>query len=127
MHTLLYKAEYSFSEETPFAVKSRMIEEFWKLRHKAVKKLNPNYSKWNAEFGDIDPEADDPYKDYGGIKYCKYIRNKTREVLAKVNKRHPFKSIYLDADDIGDIIAVDKKTGTTLTVELSPVKEINGG
>ena len=104
-----YTAEWEFSRDIPVFIKSMMIREYVRMRNYACEKLNPNYEKWNEVFhelhGNEEIDKSDPYFEYGGIKYCKFISEKQKEVFAKVNKdkEHSSPILALDSDETCDI------------------------
>lgn len=122
---LLYKMHYNYSKEIAPWKKENMINEYFRLRNIAVRRLNGLFSKWNTEFEkmNIHRRDDDPLYEYGGTEYCKFIREKEKRILEDVNCVHAIRGVFLDADEIGDIIAVDRN-GVTLTVDFEPIREI---
>lgn len=123
--SMLFKAYYIFSKKVFQWERNKMEREYFRLRKIAVLKLNEHYSEWNSDFEklDIQIREDDPLKEYGGSEYCKYIRNKQKSILEDINRKHAKYGVRLDSDEIGDLIAVNRR-GVTLTVEFVPIKEI---
>lgn len=123
--TMLFKAYYSFSKKIAPWNQRKMKKEYFRLRNIAVPRLNALFPKWNAEFEErkIHRRDDDPLYEYGGTEYCDFIRKKERHILVDVNSVHATRGVYLDADEIGDLIVVNRR-GDTLTVEFEPIKEI---
>ena len=121
----LYKPIFLFSKDIPHFSQQLAIYLFMYSRKFAVEALNPMYEKWNEEFNNLGEyviDENDELKDYGGTKYCEFIRNKSREVLKRVNKKHPVTNWELDCDEICDIVFRHKKDkDLTLTMELQPV------
>lgn len=121
--TILCKAYYYFSKKVMPWTKKKMISEYFRLRNIAVKELNEHFDEWNKEFGPISVKEDDPLKEYGGSEYCNFIRKKERLILSRINSKEAKRGIFLDADEIGDIIAMNKHK-CTLTVEMELIKEL---
>ena len=119
----LYKPIFTFSKEISDFRKEYAIGIFMHIRPYAVKELNPRYDEWNRNFEHSEIPEDDELKEYGGTKYCKYIQEKTREVLEKeINKCLIFNTWKFDCDEIGDIILRHKfDKDLTMTLELKPV------
>lgn len=77
--------------------------EFVRLRNIACDELNQHYEEWNTEFGDHDVPEDDELKNWGGTKYCNFIRSKQEPILQEVNKKHSKGIVELYSDEICDI------------------------
>lgn len=114
MNTLPVTVDFVFSKRIPKILESLMIREYMRMRTHAVDALNPNYEKWNAEFGDIELREDDELADFGGKEYCEYICEKTRDVLKQVNRKYHSWIIELDVSKVGDIIARSKSGNVTM-------------
>lgn len=119
----LFKAEFVFSKRIPKFVKDILIDEYVRLRGFACEALNPKYDKWNAEFKSVKIDENDGLIDFGGTEYCKFICQKSREVLREVNATHPSKFIYLDVDEVGDIVAKTKDDSLTVSIILVPYEK----
>lgn len=120
---ILFKAYFNFSKKVMPWTKKRMKSEYFRLRNIAVKELNKYFEKWNEEFGPVSPKENDPLKEYGGSEYCNFIRKKERLILSRINSKEAKRGVFLDADEIVDII-VEDWNGCILTVDFEPIKEI---
>lgn len=122
MTETLYCPKFIFSKEISEFRQEVAKQVFMMLRHFAVEALNPRYEEWNANFENVEVPEDDELKDYGGTKYCKYIQEKSREVLKEVNVRLIMSTWKFDSDEIGDIIFRNKiDKDLTMTLELIPI------
>lgn len=122
-HKILCKVHYNFSKKVMPWTKRRMKSEYFRLRSIAVEELNKYFEKWNEEFGPVSPKENDPLKEYGGSEYCNFIRKKERLILSRINSKEANKGIFLDADEIGDLIAINWKK-CVLTVNIEFIKEL---
>lgn len=127
-HTkILFRGEYTYSDNNlTQEEKDLMKRDYYTLRELAVAFINPLLEKWNAEFGTIERKENDPYYEYGGSEYCEFIRSKEREILDAVNRVHPSSIIKIDADEIGDLVAIHKEKGTVMHLTLIPLHKLEG-
>lgn len=106
METSLYKAHYVFSKKAPKFVKEIMIKEYMKLRHTACDELNPHFDEWNSKYTGREP-SEDVYSEQSK-EYNDYIRVCEESILTQINKRHRTLLTEIHADEIGDLIAINK-------------------
>ena len=79
--------------------------EYMRLRNIACEELNPHYDEWNKEFN-FDAYTipdDDKLKEFGGTKYCNFIRSKTDPILQRINEKYAGELVELYCDEICDI------------------------
>ena len=91
--------------ESHVFLKEYIESEYVRLRNIACDELNPHYEEWNKEF-DFDAYTipdDDELKEYGGTKYCNFIRSKQEPILQEINKKYSHGSVELYCDEICDI------------------------
>lgn len=120
---ILCKAYFNFSKKVMPWTKRRMKSEYFRLRNIAVKELNKYFEKWNEEFGIPNPKENDPLKEYGGSEYCNFIRKKERLILSRINSKEAKRGVFLDADEIGDLVAINWNK-CVLTVNIEFIKEL---
>lgn len=91
--------------------KKKYEEDFMKLRSEAVGMLNPNYERWNSEYGKEVHGEDD-------FEYNGFISDKQRMYLTIINERHNNSSVELDSDEYADIIARIKGTDDVIHLNI---------
>ena len=117
------KVDFVFNKPVTPLIKRVAIAEYVRLRNVAVDLLNPRYSEWNTIFEKTYPEKEDndPLADYGGTKYCEFIRERTKPIIDRVNSENMHVCVKLDTDEVGDIIAVNEKLGLRMHAVLKPM------
>ena len=130
MANYYYKATYHFDnmlfehlagEHLLEAIKSEYIY----LRNIACDEINLHLKEWNEEFeklGYPDRSKDDELYDFGGTKYCDFIREKQGAIIESVNERYAT-IVHLCTSKVCDIegeVIVNGKSLTKLNVTLKP-------
>ena len=123
MDTVQMKVEFVFNKEVPLLIRRIAIAEYVRLREAAVNVLNTKYAEGNAMVERDNPEKDenDPLADYGGTKYCNFIREKQKPIIDRVNSEQRHVCIRLDTDEVGDLIAVNDRLGLRMHAVLKPM------
>lgn len=124
MNETNYKANFIFSKDVPYFIRTKAINEFVRVRGYAVDLLNPHYEEWNAQFNaEMHEVYENDELDYlGGKAYVEFITKKQREVIDRVNKKHLSTFIDLDIDEECDIIGRCKfDKDITVSLYLTPI------
>lgn len=116
----LYKIKYIFSEKAPKFVKKIMIKEYMELRSIACDELNPHFERWNSEYTGRDT-SEDVYSEENK-EYNDYIRSCEETILEQINKKHHTLLTEIHADEIGDLVAINKfRKKLFMRIELIPI------
>lgn len=121
-----YKVRFHYDNpalEKANALRQLVESEYMRLRNIACDELNPHYDKWNEEFGDNEVDEHDELKDFGGTKYCNFIRRKQDDILKKINKREAtFVRLYsTEVCDIGGMLMNGKNILSKFYITIIPV------
>lgn len=116
----IYRAIYIFSKEITKHRQNIMVAEYNRLRRIACDRINPLLKKWNEEYSGKKPDGD-IYSETSR-EYNEYIRSKEETILDQVNSEVRTYFTEIHADEVGDLIGVNKKDpNLILRVEFEPV------
>jgi hypothetical protein len=98
--------------ESRVFLKDMIHSEYVKLRNIACEAVNPHLEEWNEEFNfdKYSIPEDDELKEWGGTKYCNFIRSKQEPILQEINKKYSTGVVELCCDEICDICGVIRAT-----------------
>lgn len=130
MKQTYYRAKFNFEDDTLIReipmLKHIIEDDYVEGRSLACDQLNPNYEKWNKEFKELKIVVDknDPLYDFGGTKYCEFIRNKQQPIIDKINSMAMgcVRLYSTEECDLGGIVVFGNKEITRFTVTLEPVE-----
>ena len=109
---------FTFSNKhIPDFYKQLFIGSFVEARNEAIKELNPNYEKWNAEYDDAHKHEEGHDYEYDK-EYNAFIRAKQKDILDNYNKTHSH-VVKLDSDEWCDIFGKWNFYGKEETIHLS--------
>lgn len=103
---------FNYDRSVPAWLKKEANHDYMILRNLACEELNRHLEAWNEEFRNIDNVSDDvsdddELKDFGGTKYCEFIRNKQTPIIDEINRRyaHGIVKLYSTIEcDVGGIL-----------------------
>lgn len=110
---MMYKANFSFNQPTFDLLKKMMIDEFLRLRKKALPELNHYFEIWDGLYASIEYKSSQSEMERHG-----YSVSDMKKILSKVNESEKSKFVKIDCDEHGYLIG---KNGTIiLTMTLEP-------
>lgn len=106
---MYYKAIFIYNKEgIPKDIKRFVEKQYNEARNKAVELLNPNFEKWNEEYGPVNGDID---------RYNKFIQEKEQAILDEFNRTW-MGPVKLYADEEADIVGKFKVYNDTVTMRV---------